>query len=70
MLLKYAADINAQDVNGNTALHFAVLAGSEELIALLLKSGANKNIRNRWGMTPRMAAQGHGHNELANLIGL
>jgi ankyrin repeat protein len=38
--------IGSQDAAGNTILHYAAQTGSDELIALLIELGANKNSRN------------------------
>jgi Ankyrin repeats (3 copies)/Ankyrin repeats (many copies) len=53
LLLKYGANINAIDqVNGQTALHAAVMYRNYEAIQLLLGSGANPRIRDSDGKTP------------------
>lgn len=49
-LLDYKANIDITDPAGNTALHHAVKAGGKEMVAFLLKQGANANIRNKDGM--------------------
>ncbi|MFM7226036.1 MAG: ankyrin repeat domain-containing protein, partial [Betaproteobacteria bacterium] len=36
-------NVNAQDATGKTALHYAVIGGSQELTLLILSSGANPN---------------------------
>jgi len=48
MLLKYGADVNESDENGNTALH---LATSNAVIGMLLNAGANVHARNNNGET-------------------
>jgi hypothetical protein len=42
--------INIQDVNGNTALHLAVIAGQDELCDKLIKAGANPLLKNSAGL--------------------
>ena len=47
--------INAQDSNGDTALHIACRRGHKEAIKLLVTKGAVKDIKNQvceWGLTP------------------
>jgi ankyrin repeat protein len=46
------ADVNAQEPDGTTALHWAVRADDGELVALLLKRGAKATTANRYGVTP------------------
>ena len=49
-LLGQGLNINAQDRNGNTALHIG--APSAPCVTVLLKHGANPNIVNGKGLTP------------------
>ena len=43
---QYNADVDVQDENGWTALHYAVYANAPEIISFLLNTwGANRNIR-------------------------
>ncbi len=44
-LLEHQADLNAQDKNGLTPLHWAVRHKNERLVKMLLNKGANANIR-------------------------
>lgn len=41
LLLNNGADPNFKDLNGNSALHLAVLSNHIEMVTLLLKSGAS-----------------------------
>ena len=52
MLLQAGAGIDLQNTNGNTALHYAVVAGSPDTVAILLAHKANPNIQNEVGSTP------------------
>ena len=46
LLLERGADINAQSPNGSTPLMMAARFGTEDSIKLLVKKGADKNLRN------------------------
>jgi Protein tyrosine and serine/threonine kinase/Ankyrin repeats (many copies) len=59
--------IDSQDEIGRTALHIAVEMGSSDLVALLLKYNANRNIRNYDLKTPYDIAI-QSHNDLADEI--
>jgi hypothetical protein len=49
--LNYHIDCNAQDINGNTALHIACQGNKVSLISLLFKSSARFDIRNNENKT-------------------
>jgi ankyrin repeat protein len=52
-LLKHNPDVNKQDVDGNTALHKAVMALNPEIVEILLAPGDTRvNIENNEGKTP------------------
>ena len=56
-LLQRKADVNATQVDGTTALHWAVRADDLETADLLIRAGANVSAANREGATPmRLAA--------------
>jgi ankyrin repeat protein len=48
-LLSLKCDVNAQDLEGNTPLHYAAISGHESMIALLIQHGADSNIANSDG---------------------
>ena len=50
--LKYGADINSQDNNKWTPLHFASKEGHKQVVEFLLKQGADLNIKDKHGKTP------------------
>lgn len=64
-LLEKNAEINAQSILGNTPLHEAAMYGNAEATEILLKRGAQKNIKNKrtspfeqkGGYTPLEAAK-------------
>jgi ankyrin repeat protein len=51
-LLKQRADVNAPDVEGMTALHWAAHWDDLETVKLLLRAGAKAKVANRYGVTP------------------
>lgn len=53
-LLKYGANPNSPDANGETPLHLAAMANHLDTVRLLLQHGANPNPRDRFGSTPLM----------------
>jgi ankyrin repeat protein len=51
-LIKGGAALNIQDHDGNTALHLAAEMEHVDMVKLLLKHGANRNLRNKAGRLP------------------
>lgn len=51
-LLARGAQINVRDINGRTALRYAVHRGHEEACSILLKRGAAIGIEDDNGLTP------------------
>lgn len=60
--------INAQDDQGETALHYAAAAGEIESARLLLAHRADPSRRDAYGRTPAMLAAASGHAELASTL--
>lgn len=52
LLLEAKANIDLQDRNGFTALHYAIQFRNYEMIALLVQFQANPNIKDNSGMSP------------------
>ncbi len=67
-LLDFGAEINTQDNDGNTALHFTLYKGSENVARLLLSKGASAYIKNNNGQTPLDIATEKGYNDFLQLI--
>jgi uncharacterized protein len=67
-LLRAGADVNATQVDGTTALHWAVYNDDAEIAALLLKSGAKVNVTNRYGVPPLSLACANGNAHLVKLL--
>lgn len=59
LLLRYGADINIQDTDGNTVLHLAVYYKLADLIPFLLDHGANRDLKNNRGYTPEQLLYRH-----------
>src|SRR5687767_13894848 len=51
-LLQQRIDVNAPQVDGTTALHWAAYHDDLELVKRLLDAGAGVRASNRYGMTP------------------
>jgi hypothetical protein len=56
LLDKKGASISAQDLQGETPLHHALVQRSPQMVAFLLARGADANQRDRDGWTPLMTA--------------
>jgi hypothetical protein len=67
-LLDSGADINFQNIDGNTALMMASAWGYTEMGRLLLEKGADYNIRDNDGSTPLMIAAYEGDTEMVQLL--
>lgn len=52
LLVKHGADVNAQDAEGQTALHVACDTQDEGLLETLLDLGAKLGVRDEYGNTP------------------
>jgi ankyrin repeat protein len=50
--IEEGANVNEQDKNGWSALYYAVDAGNISIIELLLRNGANVDIKDIYGITP------------------
>src|SRR5688572_32418386 len=60
-LLAQKADVNATQVDGATALHWAVYRDDLEAADLLIRAGANVKAANREGATPLFMASLYGN---------
>lgn len=49
-LIQQGADINAQDINGNTPLFWAYGSQDQQIVSLLKEAGADENIKNHQGL--------------------
>src|SRR5436190_1530732 len=55
-LLKQGMDVNARQLDGTTALHWAARWNDLEMVDVLIRAGANVSTRNRIGSTAMMLA--------------
>jgi ankyrin repeat protein len=63
--------VKARDKDGSTPLHCAVWKGHQQVVALLLKAGADVNAQNEndhWGTTPLHAAAHANQATIAQLL--
>jgi uncharacterized protein len=60
-LLQKKVDVNSTQVDGTTALHWAVRADDLETADLLIRAGANVSATNREGVTPMQLAAVNGN---------
>jgi ankyrin repeat protein len=67
-LIQKKTDVNAPQVDGATALHWAVYRGEVELTDALLQAGANPKAANRTGTTPLAMATLYGHPRIVDLL--
>jgi uncharacterized protein len=67
-LLATGADVNAAQVDGMTALHWAVYNEDAETAGLLVRARANVNVTNRYGVPPLFLACTNGNATLVRLL--
>jgi hypothetical protein len=68
LLIKYGANVNAQDANLNTPLHLTVLGAYYEGAEMLVQNGADPGIKNGQGKTPGELALMMGNPDIASLL--
>lgn len=61
-------DVNAPQVDGTTALHWAANHDDAATVKALLTAGANPNVTNRYGITPLAQACENGNEEIIELL--
>ena len=67
-LLTGGVDVNATQIDGTTALHWAAHYDDAETAALLVKAGANVNAANRYGVPPLALASTNGNAAVVRLL--
>jgi hypothetical protein len=66
--LKNGANVNIQDGNGYTPLHYASWHGHEAIVSLLLENDAVVNIQDNWGWTPLHRAAWNGNETALSML--
>src|ERR1700704_712632 len=67
-LLKQHADVNAAQIDGMTALHWAAWQDDQETAELLVRAGADVKAANRYGVTPLSLACTNGNGAMVALF--
>jgi ankyrin repeat protein len=67
-LLQGGVDVNAAQVDGTTALHWAAYHDDAETAGLLLRAGAHVNAVNRYGLPPLAVACSSGSGAVVTLL--
>jgi uncharacterized protein len=67
-LIQQHADVNSREIDGTTALHWAVRSDDRESVQLLIRAGAQVNAGNRYGVTPLSLAATNGNPEVVKLL--
>src|SRR5262245_60875802 len=60
-LLQKRVDVNVPEADGMTALHWAAQRDDLETANLLIRAGANANVKTRLGVTPLLIASLNGN---------
>jgi len=68
LLLDKGANVNAEDEDGDTPLHWAARYGKTGLARILLRRGADAKALDKKYRTPARVADDNGHRELAELL--
>src|SRR6266487_4319765 len=68
LLLKQRVDVNAPQVDGTTALHWAAYREDAPTVEALLRAGANVKAANRYGVTPLSLACTSGNAPIVKLL--
>ncbi|ORX86825.1 ankyrin, partial [Anaeromyces robustus] len=51
-LVDHGADVNKEDINGNTPIFFACQSGNENIVKYLVEHGADINKKDKTGIRP------------------
>ena len=67
-LLERKADVNLAQIDGSTALHWAIQANDVDMAKLLLSAGARVSVANRFGATPMFLATTNGNAAMIEVL--
>jgi ankyrin repeat protein len=67
-LIRQRVDVNTPEVDGTTALHWAVRGDDREMVDLLLRGGADPRVANRYGVTPLSLAAVNGSAAMIDVL--
>jgi ankyrin repeat protein len=67
-LLEAGAEIEIQDTDGMTALHWAAFDGQEAIVRLLLEAGACVKTKSSSGLIASSFARNYGHEGVVRLL--
>ena len=67
-LLQQDIDVNAPQIDGMTALHWAAYQDDQETVKLLVRSGAHLRAANRYGVTPLSLACTNGNGAMVEFL--
>lgn len=68
IITKKSADINVAEADGSTALLWAASMNDADLVARLLRAGANPNVKNQLGSTPLSEASFNANTEMVKAL--
>lgn len=68
LLIGYGADVNLRCTNERTALHEAARLGRQDIVKLILVSGAYPDPQSSYGFTPLALAAQSGHTEIMEML--
>ena len=68
LLVTRKAQLDLQDILGDTALHFAAFYGNSKLVEYLLQQGADPTVKNIGGETAKDYAEGRGNSACVVLL--
>lgn len=68
LLVSHGADVNLRCANERTVLHEAAKLGRQDMVKLMLASGAQPDPQSSCGLTPLALAAQCGHTEVMELL--
>ncbi|XP_065839635.1 serine/threonine-protein phosphatase 6 regulatory ankyrin repeat subunit B-like [Oscarella lobularis] len=68
VLVEWGANVNAFDADMNMPLHLAAQYGNIDVVRLLLRNGAERELATSYGVTALQLAKSNGHSECVKLL--